>query len=175
MAAPAAPALLAQQPPSAAAQAEEPAKLEMAIPDDAADPMPKFFTAPQMAALRALSGMLVAGAQKAGAPEFLDFLIGASPEARQKVYRDGLDALNAAAKKKYGKTFADLDGSQADEVLAPLRAPWTFDDPPDSLARFLRAAKADVRTATMNSREFAAAASTGRRGGGRGLYWYPLD
>ncbi len=66
---------------------------------------------------------------------------------------------------------------QANELLSPLRAPWTFDPPADSLTHFLQTAKGDVRTATMNSREFVAAgASGGRRGfGGQGLYWYPLD
>ena len=39
----------------------------------------------------------------------------------------------------------------------PLRAPWTYDAPADPLARFLAAAKQDVRTATVNSREYNAA------------------
>jgi hypothetical protein len=62
-------------------------------------------------------------------------------------------------------------------LLAPLREPWTFDPPADPLTRFLRAAKQDVRAATMNSREYAAAAgSSGRRSAaGLGLYWLPLD
>ena len=46
----------------------------------------------------------------------------------------------------------------------------------DPLARFLVAAKQDVRTATMNSREWnTAGAAGGRRTGGTGLYWYPID
>jgi len=62
-------------------------------------------------------------------------------------------------------------------LLAPLRAAWTYDPPADPFARFLREAKQDIRTATMNSREWvtAAASAGGRRGGGVGLYWYPLD
>lgn len=182
VAAPAAPAILAQQPapqaPATSPQTSRPAeaaKLDTSIADDAAEPMPKFFAEPQLSALRTLSEMLTPGALKAGAPEFLDFLIGASPVERQKVYRDGLDALNAAATNKYGKPFAAVDASQAATLLAPLEAPWTYDEPADPLARFLRAAKTDVRAATMNAREFAAMASIGRRGGGIGLYWYPLD
>jgi hypothetical protein len=111
------------------------------------------------------------GALAAGAPEFLDFLIGESGRDRQAVYRNGLDALNAQAKKQFAKAFAELETPQAETLLAPLKQPWTYDEPADPAARFLRAAKADVRTATVNSR----AAAGGRRFAGSGLYWYPLD
>jgi len=158
-------------------------KLETFVADAAAETMPRFFTAQQFSALSKLSAILMPsmdgapGAAEARAAEFLDFLIGDSPADRQQVYRAGLDALNAQARKRYGKTFAEVDASQAAALLDPLREPWTFDPPADPLARFLRAAKQDVRTATVNSREYVTAgASTGRRGfGGQGQYWYPLD
>jgi hypothetical protein len=159
-------------------------KLETSVADAAADMAPKFFNAQQFAALRKLSDVLMPpingapGALDAHAPEFLDFLIGQSPADRRQVYRAGLDALNAQARKKFNKGFAEVDASQAAELLAPLRESWTFDPPADPLARFLRTAKQDVRTATMNSHEYVSVAgsSGGRRGfGGQGLYWYPLD
>jgi hypothetical protein len=144
---------------------------------------PKYFSATQYAALRHLSDVLMPainetpGALDARVPEFLDWLISQSPQDRQQLYRVGLDQLNAQAKKRFNRSFAEVDASQAAELLAPLRDPWTFDPPSDPLARFLRAAKQDVRAATTNSREYAAAAgSSGRRGGGGlGLYWLPLD
>ena len=190
-AAPAAPTLLAQPPqrppsapgePFARASVETP-KLDLSVADAAADPMPRFFSAPQLAALRTLSDILMPaangfpGALDAGAPEFLDFLIGASDLGRQDLYRQGLDLLNAVARKQSGEGFGEIEASQAEALLAPLRQPWTFDPPADPLARFLQAAKQDVRTATMNSREWAAVAgsSGARRMGGIGLYWYPLD
>lgn len=111
-------------------------------------------------------------------PEFLDFLISESPAERKKIYQTGLDLLNAQAKKRFDKTFADVDATQAAAILAPLREPWTYDPPSDPLSSFLRTAKRDVRTATLNSREFANAASAAggrRQQGGVGLYWYPLD
>jgi hypothetical protein len=44
------------------------------------------------------------------------------------------------------------------------------------VARFLRQAKQDIRTATMNSRIYGARAAKRRRSGaGIGQYWYPLD
>ncbi len=200
--APAAPALLGQQapapgvpanpapgiplnptqsvPPPASASNELP-KIDIMVPDAAAEPMPHFFARAEFAALQRLSGILMpsvngaAGALEAKAPEFLDFLIGDSPSDRQHLYRAGLNALNAAATKRFNKPFSELDAAQADAVLAPLRQPWTYEDPADPLARFLRVAKADIRTATVNSREFNNAAAGGRRFGGSGTYWYPLD
>jgi Gluconate 2-dehydrogenase subunit 3 len=183
IAAPAAPALLAQQvaaPPSPANRppTEDP-KIETVATDQAAEPVLRFFTAPQFAALRRLSGILMPplngspGALDAGAAEFLDFLLGESPSDRQQVYRAGLDALNAQARKQHGKLFTEVDAAQAEALLAALRQPWQYDPPADPLAHFLITARQDVRTATMNSREWnaAGAQSGGRRMGGTGLYW----
>lgn len=172
--------LRAQQP--GGPQAEEAPKLEIATADVAAEAVPRFFTAAQFAALRKLSEILLPplngmpGALDAEAPEFLDFLLGASPAERQQLYKTGLDSLNAQAMRQFKKPFAEIDAAQAATLLAPLRQPWTYNPPADSFARFLREAKQDVRTATTNSRAYTAAGSTGgRRGGGMGQYWYPLD
>jgi gluconate 2-dehydrogenase subunit 3-like protein len=188
-AAPAVPAVLAQQttPPTPAPQTPPPAaeapKLELAIPDDVAEMQPKFFAATQYSALRKLAEILMPrvgdtpGAIEAGAPEFLDFLISESPKERQELYRQGLDALNSEATKRFNKSFAETTSEQQASLLQPLRRQWTYDPPTDPLARFLWAAKQDVRTATINSREYtlASASGGGRRGSGVGLYWYPLD
>jgi hypothetical protein len=123
------------------------------------------------------------GAPEAGAPEFLDFLLGVSPPDRQLLYRNGLHALNAQAGKQFEKSFADLDDRQADAILRPLLAaiPWPEDLPRDPLRHFLAQAQRDFRAATENSREWAASdAASGRRrgrgfGGGSGLYWLPID
>lgn len=143
---------------------------------------PKFFTAVQFATLRKLSEVLMPrngetpGALEANAPEFLDFLISRSPRERQEIYRAGLDGLAAQAKKRFNKEFASLDEQGIATLLAPLKQPWTYDPPTEPVARFLRVAKQDVATATVNSRQYAAATTGGggRRGAGLGLYWYPL-
>lgn len=173
---------LAQQPAGASRPQEEAPKLEFASLDAAADGTPRFFNAQQFAALRKLSEILMPplngmpGALEVGAPEFLDFLISKSAADRKQLYTAGLNALNAQATKRFGKAFAEVTEAQATELLAPLRQPWTYEPPADPFARFLREAKQDVRTATMNSREYATAGSTGgRRGGGIGQYWYPID
>lgn len=184
-AAPAATALLGQQQPAAppARPASDEPKLETATADQVADAVPHFFHSQQFAALRKLSDLLMPpingapGALDAKAPEFLDFLIGESPADRQQLYKAGLDALNAQAATRFQKPFAELDASQADALLAPLHQPWTYVPPVDPLAHFLVVAKTDVRTATVNSREYntAGASGGGRRMGGTGLYWYPID
>jgi hypothetical protein len=169
-----APALLGQQP---AANPEAASKIEVTVADAGATGVPKFFSPDQAAALRKASDLLMpamngsAGALDAGAPEFLDFLIGASDAARQHVYRSGLDGLNAQAKKSFNRNFGDLDAAQAATLMAGLHQPWTFEGPADPVARFLQTAKLDVRNATLNSREYSA----GKRFSGSGLYWYPLD
>jgi len=63
------------------------------------------------------------GAIECGAPEFLDFLIGASPADRQRLYRNGLDMLNAHARKQFNKSFAELGTSQADAVIRHFSRP----------------------------------------------------
>ena len=114
LALPAAPALLGQEIP----------KIDFSVPDAGAEPVPHFFTAPQLAAVRRLSDLILPsingtpGALEARAPEFLDFLLGQSPADRKALYRNGLDALNATARRQYAKGFADLDATQADAPVA---------------------------------------------------------
>jgi hypothetical protein len=145
----------------------------------------RFFTERQFAALRKLAGILVPpvagniGALDCDAPEFIDFLVSASPAERRQLYRNGLDALNTQARSKFGKPFADLDASQADAILKPLivTVAWQYDPPKDPIKHFVFQAHQDIRTATRNSLEASsAAANSGRRGfAGTGLYWNPVD
>jgi hypothetical protein len=193
VAAPTASALLAQtsrtpaNPPGAplqqpAAVAQDLPKIDVSVPDIAADPAPRFFNEAQFAALRHLCEILMPagdgrpGAIEARAPEFLDFLIGESLAERQQLYRDGLDALNSEANRRYGKPFATISAADSDAILAPLRQPWQYNPPSDPLAHFLVQTKADIRTATVNSHEYVSVAGAGsRRFGGVGLYWHSLD
>ena len=153
------------------------AKLDTASVDSVGEPLPRFFSGSQMAALRRLSDLIVPpnaevpGALDARTPEFLDFLVGDSPASVQALYRSGLDSLNSRATAKFGRAFAALDASQADALLDPLRVEWTWKEPADPFANFLRHAKADVLTATTNSREWI----TAGRGGGNGTYWLPAE
>ena len=197
---PAAPALLAQQPATVAAPtppppqagrggfgrggAQEVAHIELADADAFAETTPRFFSQIQFSALRKLSGLLMPpmkgapGALDTDAPEFLDFLLGASPAERQSLYRNGLDYLNAQARRQHGKPFADLDDTQADAIVKPLFVPvaWARDPPKDPVKHFIFEFHNDIRTATRNAPPPgpAPAPGNGRRGFGV-LYWNPID
>ncbi len=169
-------------------QPPEVPKLNVVAPDLTAEPAPHYFTHTQFATLRKLAEMLVPpiknnpGALEAEAPEFLDFLLSVSPGDRQKLYQFGLDRIETQAKEKFQHSFCDLDAKQADQILRPLLVarPWPEDLPSDPLQNFMTQVHEDLRTATMNSRQWAAAAeksghrfSRGFRGSG--YYWYPID
>jgi hypothetical protein len=162
--------------------AQEIPKLATSTADAVGDPSAHYFSNPQMAALRRLGDLAVPagagrpGARDAKAAEFLDFLIGQSPADRQSLYRNGLDHLQSEARSRFGTAFESLTPQQADAVLAPLHAAWTYAAPADPFARFLREAKEDLMGATMTSRESSdAQAAAGRRGTGMGTYWYPVE
>ena len=172
------PAAAAQQSPSS----PEPAALTETGAEAAADPVRRFLSQDQLAALVRLGEFVVPpmagrpGARDAGAAEFLDFLVGQSSPERQKLYRDGLDSLNSEARRTAGKAFSELTLAEAAPLLAPLRGEWSYHGPAQPVAKFLASAKDDLLEATRNSREWADAASRGRRGGqGTGYYWLPLD
>ena len=144
--------------------------------DAASDPVVRTFDRAQFSALRKLGEILMPGALEAGAAEFLDFLLGVSPADRLTLYKTGLDRLNTESQQRYHKPFAEITTAQAEPVLASLHAPWSYRGPSDAFAKFLLAARSDLMTATVNSREYVSvAAQRGRRGGGVGQYWYPIE
>jgi len=172
----------AQAPAASPSGPEELPKTPVTTADIAGPGTPGFFSAPQLTALRRLAEIVcpateeTPGATQAGAAEFLDFLIGRSPQDRSKLYRSGLDRLNADAQRQYHKPFAEVSTQQADAILAPLREPWSYAGPAEAFAQFLLAAKQDILTATVNSREGIQAVSGRRRSaGGMGLYWFPIE
>jgi hypothetical protein len=163
-------------------------QLKLTQVDLTAETTPHFFTEEQFATLQALGKVMMPplkgnpGALDAHSPEFLDFLISVSPADRQTLYCKGLDGLNAQSKDKFHKTFSELSASEADAVLRPLLVvrTWPEDFPSDPLKNFVAQVHDDLRTATVNSREWAEVASKtphrftrGRRGSG--LYWAPID
>lgn len=153
------------------------------VPDLVAKTEPKFFNYMQLATLRKLSAILMPplngypGALEAGAPEFIDFLIGVSPLDRQQMYQSGLDRLNANAEEHFKVPFAQVNATQADTLLRPWLKAWMPNHPPaDPYAQFINVAHQDIRTATMNSQAWSVAATSGgEREPGIGLYWSPID
>jgi len=186
-AAPAAPAQAPARPPQNFRGAQSVPKLALVQPDVGAETSTGYFNPAQFAALNKLAAVIVPpiknnpGALDARAPEFLDFLVSHSPAPTQTLYKEGLDSLNASAKKHFHKPFAELDEKQADSIIRPLlvaRA-WDREIPKDPMMHFMTQVHADLRQATINSAEFAAsggaAGGRGRFNSGRRQYWKPID
>ena len=157
----------------------KPLPIGSTVPDAVAQTDASFFNEQQFATLRRLSEILLPplrgypGAKEAGAPEFIDFLIGVSPPDRQQMYQSGLDRLDAEAKQHFGAAFSALDKTQADQLLRPWLRTWMTDHPPTELyARFINIAHSDIRTATINSEAWSKARQQGPE---MDLYWFPVD
>ena len=180
--------VLAQTPPppgkgtQAPSAAIESLKIPLAPRGSVGQPLARFFTPDQFSALGKLGELFAPayngrpGAASAGAAEFLDFYVSKSGADRQKLYRDGLDRLNADARRQDGKPFAELKPERIAPILQPLTDAWTYQGPTDPFARFLVSAKEDLIRATVNSRAYATAlASVSRSSGGVGYYWFPIE
>ena len=159
------------------------APIPTAVPDVIAETEAHFFTPVQFATLHKLCEVLMPsmsgypGAVAAGAPEFLNFLVGASPAERQGMYRSGLDRLSSDAQKQFGTPFASVSKEQADKLIRPFLETWMTNHPPtEPHKRFINVAHRDIRTATINSQAWSAAAvAAGERAPGVSLYWSPID
>lgn len=155
-------ALLGVTLPGAGAAAQELGKIPLSAADAVAAGLPRFLSAAEFKAFAELARTLIPahddrpGAIEAGAPEFLDFLLGQSPAAVQQLYRQGL--------AQYART----------KDLSPLAKPWTYDEPTDAYHRFLRAARTALYQATVNSKPWADTSTT-RGSSPTGLYWLPID
>ena len=153
------------------------------LAEDIATATPKFFTPLQMNTLTRLSDALLPplngkpGAVQAKTPIFLDFLIGCSPEQRQKNYTDGLDWLEATAQMKYKLPFAQLDDTRIAEIIEPWLRTWMNDHPPaEAHAQFINIAHDDIRNATVNSRAWNDVPSVGAEPKTEeGIYWLPIE
>lgn len=144
--------------------AQDLGKIPLSAADAVADGVPRFLSKAELATFAELAKTLVPaydgrpGALEAEAPQFLDFLLSLSPADVQKLYRDGL--------ARFAKT----------KDCAPLTQPWTYDEPKDAYARFLRAARTALHQATVNSKPWADAIAARSRGGSpTGLYWLPIE
>jgi len=157
----------------------KPLPIASIVPDAVAQTNAYFFNEQQLATLRRLSEILLPplkgypGAQEAGTPEFIDFLIGVSPTERQQMYQSGLDRLDSEAKQHFGVAFSRLDKPHADQLIRPWLRTWMTDHPPtEPYARFINIAHSDIRTATINSQAWSDAR---KKAPDMELYWFPVD
>ena len=153
------------------------------VPDSIAQTNATFFSAQQMATLRHLGDILqpaykgYPSSTDAGAPEFLDFLIGASPQDRKQIYQSGLDRLDSEARQRFQKSFAEVDAAQADQLIRPWLRAWMNEHPPtEPYELFISIVHNDIRAATVNSEPWSEAArKAGKQTPNVDLYWYPID
>lgn len=142
-----------------------------------------FFTPQQMSTLTRLSDLLLPpisgkpGALQAQTPQFLDFLVGSSPEPRRTMYSAGLDWLDTESHKAHQKPFASLDDTQAGAMLKPLLRTWMNDHPPTGPhVAFINIAHNDIRNATVNSKVWSDAPKVGaEESTAIGLFWSPIE
>ena len=153
------------------------------VADAVAQTHASFFKDQQMATLKRLCEVLqppydtYPGAADAGAPEFLDFLIGVSPADRQQIYTGGLDRLEAESRHQFNISFASVDAKQADQLIRPWLRTWMSDHPPtEPYEHFINVAHTDIRTATINSQAWHdSVEKAGNEKSAVDLYWYPVD
>jgi hypothetical protein len=143
----------------------------------------RFFTSRQMATLTRLSEVLFPamngkpGALDAETPQFLDFLVGKSPEPRKRMYIAGLDWLDAESVRVHKLPFARIDATQAGALLQPLLRSWMSDHPPtEPHAEFINVAHTEIRSATVNSKAWnEQLAKDSEESTAVALYWSPID
>ena len=155
--------------------------LKTAPSDAAATPVPGFFTKLQFSALQRLSHLYLPpmdgkpGALDCGAAEFLDFYVGASSLSHQQFYKSGLDDLNAQAKTKFGKTFADLSKTDADSIVKPMLKPRGPIEGSIELGPFVNRAYQDIWTVSVNSPVWAESTKAAGIRVITPLYWEKVD
>ncbi len=157
--------------------------IPVSMPDKVATTDAHYFSPARYATLEKLCTILMPagngypGALDADVPQFLDFYVGGSPADAKAMYNNGLDRLNADAMKQFHVPFAKVDAKQADAVIRPHLRTWINDHPPrEPHLRFVNLVHRAIRTATINSPAWAAAAeAAGERTPGVGLYWWPIE
>jgi Gluconate 2-dehydrogenase subunit 3 len=88
----------------------------------------KFFTAAQHHTVDVLSELIIpadarsGGASAAKVADFIDYLLSGAADDERSVWRDGLAALDATAKQRFSRTFAESTPEQQVTVLTEISA-----------------------------------------------------
>jgi hypothetical protein len=107
-----------------------------------------FFDPAQTAALDRLSDIIIPsddqspGAHDAGVVRFLDLLAEHSGAERQQHWRRGLEAVEAAARQRYSRVFAECTRDQQEQIVSAMAA--HEGEPRNDLERFFELLKPAV-------------------------------
>jgi hypothetical protein len=99
-----------------------------AAPAKAAARHPPFFSDAQRAVVDRLADIIIPtdeqspGAHEAGVIRYIDLLAGASAPARQQQWLHGLEAVEAAARARCSKAFAECERAQQEEIVTTMAA-----------------------------------------------------
>lgn len=89
---------------------------------------PTFFTAPEYRLVRVLADLVIprdarsGSATDAGVPPFMDFILTAYP-SMQRPMREGLQWMNDASTRRFGKPFLDATAAQRRQLLDAIAYP----------------------------------------------------
>ncbi len=176
------PAFVQAQQPAIPPATDELPPLRLSNPNTVAEGVLKFFTQTEFGSFQRLGTVIMPpadgepGAQDAKAAEFLDFLLSESPAELQTLYRNGVRELDRRSLQRHKQSFAKLPDTGIADVLSPLNASWTYQGPTEPFAQFLQASRIAFYQATVNSREWAEAQSSRRRGAaGLNTYYLPVE
>ena len=106
---------------------------------------PVFFTADEMATLERLTEILIPaddhspGAAEARVNRFLDVMVSDGGATRQRIWRGGLQAVDAEAQHRFGKPFRACEAGEQEQVVATMAANELA--PATELERFFRTLK----------------------------------
>ncbi len=118
---------------------------------------PKFFTAREYATVVALSDLIIpkddrsGSASEAGAPEFIDHIVGLQEE-RQTAMRGGLVWLDSECRRRFDKAFLDCADAQRRAVLDEIAWPGKARPELSHGVRFFTAMRDLVATGFWSSR-----------------------
>jgi hypothetical protein len=92
----------------------------------AATKRPDLFNEAQRAMIDRLADIIIPtdeqspGAHDAGVVRFIDLLAGASTPERQEQWRRGLEAVDAAARARFGKAFMECGRASQEQIVAAM-------------------------------------------------------
>jgi len=95
-----------------------------AVPAASGPFTPKFLTAHELTVVSRMANLIIPdtatpGAVASGVPKYIDGALMLNPEMQTR-YREGVPALDQAARKRYGKVFLELTEPEQIEFLTPI-------------------------------------------------------